>query len=173
MQRAPLFASIAVLIAGTVLAQVHAKKKAVDPALAPFVGTWKLVSSQMRLPDGTVKPYGFGPRAVGTLMYDAGGRLCVQVVNPDRPLWADPDHPTPQEIKTSFDGFGGYCGTFTVDTERRVVTHVPEIGFDPNVKGKPSPRNYTLDEDRLVYDGVDTSDGAEVKWTMIWERVSR
>ncbi len=145
----------------------HAKG---DPTFAPFVGTWKLVSSTMKTADGTVKPYGFGPHAKGMLMYDADGHVCVQVVNPDRPAWADPDHPTPAEIKTAFDGFGGYCGTFTVDSEKHILAHIPDAAFDTNIVGKPSPRTYTFDGDRLIYEGTDSSEGSEAHWTMIWER---
>ncbi len=139
--------------------------------LAPFVGTWKLVSSTMTMPDGTVKSYGFGPHATGMLMYDGGGHVCVQVVNPDRPAWANPDHPSPEEVKTAFDGFGGYCGTFTVDAEKHILAHIPEIAFDPNIGGKASPRSYSFNGDRLIYEGTDSSEGVEAHWTMVWERV--
>lgn len=146
----------------------HAAKP--DPVYAPFVGTWKLVSSTMKMPDGTVKSYGFGPRATGMLMYDASGRVCVQVVNPDRPGWANPEHPTAQEVKTAFDGFGGYCGTYTVDPEKHILAHIPEVAFDPNITGKPSPRSYSFDGERLTYEGTDTSEGVDAHWTMVWER---
>ncbi len=137
-----------------------------------FVGTWKLVSSVERLANGTERPYGFGPHATGYLMYDASGHVCAQVVNPDRPLWHDPDHPTPDEVKTAYDGFGGYCGTFTVDTEKHMLTHYPEVSFDPNAVGKPSPRNYAFDGKKLIYDGTDKAeDGSESHWTMIWQKV--
>jgi hypothetical protein len=143
--------------------------KSADSSFTPFVGTWKLVSSVQRMPDGTVKPYGFGPRASGYLMYDATGHVCAQVVNPDRPMWVDSDHPTPAEIRTAFDGFGGYCGTFTVNPEKHTLAHIPEISFDPNIVGKPSSRTYSFDAGRLVYEG--TADDGESHWTMTWERV--
>ncbi len=138
--------------------------------LAPFVGTWRLVSSTQRMPDGTVKPYGFGPHAKGLLMYDGDGHVCVQVMNPDRPQWKDPDHPTGDEVKTAFDGFGGYCGKVTIDVEKHIVTQVPEVSMDPNIPSKPSPRTYVFDGDRLIYSGTDTTDGVESHWTMTWER---
>jgi hypothetical protein len=147
-----------------------AKTQTSASPFAPFVGTWRLVSSVQRMADGTVKPYGFGPRAAGMLMYDAAGSMCVQVMNPDRPQWKDPDHPTGDEVKTAFDGFGGYCGHFTVDTEKHTLTHIPEVSFDPNIAAKPSPRSYSFDGDRLIYEGTDSSEGSESHWTMTWER---
>jgi hypothetical protein len=74
-------------------------------------------------------------------------------------------------VRTSLDGFGGYCGRFTVDVEKHTLTHLPDVSFDPNIMSKPSPRNYTFDGDRLIYDGTDSSEGVESHWTMTWERV--
>jgi len=148
----------------------HAAKPATS-VFAPFVGTWKLVSSQERMANGTVRPYGFGPHAIGYLMYDATGHVCAQVVNPDRPRWVDPEHPTAAEIRTAFDGFGGYCGTFTVDPGKHMLTHLPEVSFDPNAVGRRSPRSYSFDNGRLVYEGTDHADDGDAHWTMIWERV--
>jgi len=137
----------------------------------PFVGTWKLVSSTEKLPDGTVKPYGFGPHAMGYLMYDATGHVCAQVVNPDRPVWQDPNNPTPGEIKTAFDGFGGYCGIYKVDAKTHTLEHIPQVPFDPNLVDKPSPRQYRFEGKHLIYTGSDKDDGTPVRWTMVWQRI--
>ena len=143
-----------------------------NPALKPFVGTWRLVSSVEVLPDGSSRPYGFGPHAQGYLMYDATGHMCAQVIDPDRPKWVDPEHPTPQEVKTSFEGFGGYCGTYTVDEKKHTAAHIPEVGLDPNDAGHPKPRDYRFEDGRLIYSGAEKQEsGGESHWTMIWERV--
>lgn len=164
--------------AGVTVAQTAKVKRAFPQksdtsALKPFVGTWRLVSSKETLRGGTVRPYGFGPHAMGYLMYDATGHMCAQVVNPDRPKWKDPDHPTPQEIKTAFDGFGGYCGTYTVDEKAATAAHLPEVPFDPNLVGQAKPRSYRFEgADRLIYSGTEQSgDDGETHWAMIWERV--
>jgi hypothetical protein len=151
-----LFRAAVLLSNMTAIAQP--KPATPNPAFRPFVGTWRLVSSVELLPDGTSRPYGFGPHAQGYLMYDATGHVCAQVADPDRPKWADPDHPTPQEVKTAFDGFGGYCGTYTVD--------------DPNLVAQPKPRTYRFENDRLIYSGTEKlPPSGESHWTMIWEKV--
>ncbi len=137
-----------------------------------FVGTWRLVSSEETLPNGTVRPYGFGPHPAGIIMYDAKGNMCAQVVNTDRPKWKDPDKPSPDEIKTAFDGFGGYCGTYTVDEKNGTMAHHPEVAFDPNLAGEPKPRNYRFEGNRLIYSGTDDTSDGPVKWVMIWEKVN-
>ena len=46
-----------------------------------FIGTWRLVSLEIRGPDGEVMyPMGQNPR--GVLMYDANGEMAVQLMNP-------------------------------------------------------------------------------------------
>lgn len=158
-------------------AQTASRKtvKAVEKdSRSQFVGTWRLVSSTEVLPDGTKRAYAFGAHPQGYLIYDATGHMCAQVVNSDRPKWKDPDHPTPDEIKTAFDGFGGYCGTYTVDEKNTVVVHLPEVPFDPNLVGSPKPRTYKFENGQLIYTGAESLDeGGESHWTMIWEKVSK
>ena len=144
---------------------------AMAPGLKPFVGTWKLASSQETLADGTVRPYGFGPHPAGILMYDAHGNMCAQVMNTDRPKWKDPDKPSPDEIRTAFDGFGGYCGTYTVDEKSGTMAHHPEVAIDPNLVDQPKPRNYRFEAGRLIYSGTESTSNGESKWVMIWDKV--
>jgi Lipocalin-like domain len=161
----------ALLLSSIAVAQT-AKAPAPNPAFRPFVGTWRLVSSVEVLPDGTARPYGFGPHPQGYLMYDATGHVCAQVVNPDRPQWIDPEHPTPQEVKTAFDGFAGYCGTFTVDEKSHTAAHIPEVSFDPNLVAQPTPRSYRFESNKLIYSGTEKREpSGESNWTMIWEKV--
>ena len=147
------------------------QQHAVNASFKPFVGTWKLVSSQETLSDGTVRPYGFGPHPIGILMYDAKGNMCAQVVNTDRPKWKDPEKPSPEEVKTAFDGFGGYCGTYTVDETNATMAHHPEVAFDPNLASQPKPRNYRFEGNRLIYSDTDMTPNGESKWVMVWEKV--
>lgn len=135
-----------------------------------FVGTWRLVSSQETLPNGTVRPYGFGLHPEGMLMYDAKGNMCAQVVNTDRPKWKNPEQPTSDEIKTAFDGFGGYCGTYTVDEANGTMAHHPRVSFDPNQVGQPKPRNYRFEANHLIYSGSEKRSDGEAKWVMVWEK---
>ena len=156
-----------------VLAQSGEKNNSSEAAARkPFVGTWRLVSSTEVLPDGTQRPYGFGAHPDGILMYDAHGYMCAQVVNTDRPKWKDPDHPTPEEVKTAFDGFGGYCGTYTVDPKNSTLAHIPKVPFAPDLVDQPKPRTYKFEKGKLVYTGTEPFEGGgETHWTMTWERV--
>jgi hypothetical protein len=162
----------AALLLSSIAAAQTTKPPAPNPAFRPFVGTWRLVSAVEVLPDGTSRPYGFGPHAQGYLMYDATGHVCAQVADPDRPKWADPEHPTPQEVKTAYDGFGGYCGSYTVDEKAHTAAHIPEVALDPNLVGQPKPRSYRFENEKLIYSGTEKLEPVgESHWTMTWERV--
>ena len=51
-----------------------------------IVGTWKLVSTEGTMKDGTTRPFlPYGPHAKGFLMYQSDGYICADLVNPDRP----------------------------------------------------------------------------------------
>jgi hypothetical protein len=67
-----------------------------------FVGTWKLVSAEYRLTDGEIlKLYD-----TGILMYDAQGKMSVQLMQHNRTAFAKSDRlgGTPEEIRTAFQG---------------------------------------------------------------------
>ena len=70
---------------GTVFAQSEAEIR------DRIVGTWKLVSTEQILKDGTTRPYPtYGSHGKGFLMYSRDGYMCADPVNPDRPRWVDP-----------------------------------------------------------------------------------
>ncbi len=167
-------ALLAVLVLVVIALAVIEYQRIYAPATASrsFVGSWRLVSSVELLPDGTSRPYAFGPRAQGYLIYDAGGHVCAEVADPDRPKWADPEHPTAQELKSAYEGFGGYCGVYTVDERVHTTTHIPEVSFDPNLIAQPKPRSYRFENERLIYSGSERiAPGGESHWTMIWEKM--
>jgi len=64
--------------------QVHSSPN----AQAQFVGTWKLVSTEEKLKDGSSRAYqDVGPRGTGYLIYTADGHMCVELTGADRPKW--------------------------------------------------------------------------------------
>jgi hypothetical protein len=60
-----------------------------------IVGTWKLVSTEQTMKNGTTRPHPeYGAHGKGFLMYQRDGYMCADLVNPDRPRWASDSHPT-------------------------------------------------------------------------------
>jgi Lipocalin-like domain len=136
-----------------------------------FLGTWKLVSTEEKLKDGTVRPYkDVGPHGVGYLLYTADGHMCGELMNPDRPKWDDP--PTAAQKIAAIDGLAAYCGRFEIDEVNHIMWHYPELAWTPNYVGTKQARPYRLESDRLVFSGKSTGNDPEVsQWTIVWEKV--
>jgi hypothetical protein len=145
---------------------------ATSATMDQFVGTYALRSCETRRSDGSVS-YPFGQGAVGRITYDEVGRMAVQIMQLDRPLFTsdDPLGGTSDEIAVAWAGFLSYAGQYKIDETAGVVTHQIEVSPFPNWVGGAQFRHFQLDGSRLdltmppiVY-GADVVVGA-----LVWER---
>ena len=137
-----------------------------------IVGTWKMVSAEQTMKDGTTRPYPrYGSQGKGFLMYQRDGYMCADLVNPDRPKWADPVHLTPEEKIAAADGSFAYCGRYEIDVKQKQIVHMPEVGTDPGYVGSRQIRPYTFQDGRLILSDVEKSDPTVARWKIVWEKV--
>jgi hypothetical protein len=137
-----------------------------------IVGTWKLITTEETLKDGSTRPFpAFGPHGRGFLMYQPDGYMCANLVNPDRPKWADPAHSTPEEKAAAADGTFAYCGRYEIDVKQGWIVHLPEVATDPGYVGSRQIRPYRLEGDRLILSDVEKNDPSVVRWKIVWEKV--
>jgi hypothetical protein len=151
--------------------QVHGSRD----ALVQFVGTWKLVSTEEKLKDGSSRPYqDVGSRGTGYLIYTADGHMCVELTGADRPKWNFPAT-TAQKV-AALDTFSAYCGRYEIDEVNHVMWHYPDIALDPNFAGTKQPRPYRFEGNRLIYSGKqapEEDDQTVDRWTIVWERQTK
>ena len=136
--------------------------------MSSLVGTWKLIAFEERLPSGDrIHPYGACP--VGLLIYTDTGHMSVQIMSGDRQALADLPFKdiAAQEIKDAVAGFTGFCGTYAVDSDNRVVVHRVQCHVMPGSVGKELRRAYELDNDRLV---LRPSQNRSITWERVRER---
>lgn len=137
-----------------------------------IVGTWKLVSMEETMKDGTTRPFpSFGPHAKGFLMYHRDGYMCAQLVNLDRPKRSDPAHATPEEKLAVADGTFAYCGRYEIDVKQQWIVHLPEVATDPGYMGSRQIRPYRFERGRLILSDLEKNDPSVARWTIVWERV--
>ena len=137
-----------------------------------FVGSWELVSTEFLMKDGSKRPYPeLGANGRGYLMYTADGHMCAQLVNPNRPAWKDVSHPTPAEKIAAIDGLDAYCGRFEVDEAKHVMTHYPEIAWQPNFEGTTQPRPYEFRDDLLVFSDKEDKEPGALSYAITWRRM--
>lgn len=142
-------------------------------AAANFVGAWRLVSYESRDSMGAVQ-YPWGKGAVGQLLYDARGNMSAMIMKPDRTPFASQDlrRGTDAEVRTAFEGFLAYFGTYTVDAVKGTVTHHVRGASYPNVVGGDQVRHYRFDGMQLVLSTPPIQIGGRPLTTvLVWERV--
>ena len=140
----------------------------------PVVGIWKLISIQTEADDGTVT-YQFGKDVAGLLMIDAKGYFSVQLMDTKRPSFksADPRGGTPGEVKTAFENYMGYYGTFDLDETKGVAIFHVRGAWLPNWIGTEQIRYYTLSGNRMSISTAPVLfDGKKTVGKLIWERVN-
>jgi hypothetical protein len=136
-----------------------------------IVGTWKLVSTEETLKDGTTRPYPlYGAHGKGFLMYQRDGYMCADLVNPDHLKWADPAHPTPEEKLAVADGTFAYCGRYEIDVKQKQIVHLPEVATNPSWVGSRQIRPFTFQDGRLIFSDVEKNDLVVVRWKIVWEK---
>ena len=135
-----------------------------------FTGAWKLISTDYQTEDGEVI-YPFGEEVIGLLMYDGKRSMAAQVIKANRPDFASGDwlKGTPEELKSAFEGFRSYFGTYDVRGDR-VVHHI-EVSFFPNWIGVDQDRVFEFDGNRLLLSTPPTLVQGTLRTAhLIWER---
>ena len=138
-----------------------------------FIGSWELISSEFRRSDGEVS-YPWGRDTVGILMYDADGNMSGQIMRPDRTEFVLKDHMkgTPSEIKSAFEGYIAYYGTYEIKEDEKTVIHHVEGSLMPNMVGRAMRRFYEFSDNRLVLTTPAIQvGGQQVVGVLIWERL--
>ena len=136
-----------------------------------IVGTWKLVSTEQTMNEGTVQPFtAYGPHAQGFLMYQRDGYMCAVLVNPDRQKLTDPAHVTVEKVDAA-DGTFFYCGRYEIDLVQKQIVHMPEVASNPEYVGSRQIRPYEFQRDRLIFSDVEKHDKSISRWKIVWEKV--
>lgn len=139
-----------------------------DAARHALIGSWRLISFELRLPNGGLS-YPFGRDARGYVFYNAQGFMSAAFMGAERakPQSAD----LADTSKTvNFDQFNAYCGRFEVKGDR--VTHHVEVASLPQWCGLDQERIFKIDGDRLILETPPLAIASQAPTAyLIWERV--
>ena len=149
--------------------RIHCMSREVTPKL---VGSWKLISFNIKDPSGQTA-YPFGKDARGRLIYEADGRMAVQLMNPTRPRFAsdDPLVTSEEEVRAAFGGYTAYYGTYSVNPDERTITHQIEAALLPNWVGTDQRRHFEFDGKYLTLKGPLRLGGVQGVVSLVWERL--
>jgi hypothetical protein len=122
-----------------------------------LIGVWRLVSCEREISGGQIdKPLGDQP--VGRLIYDAQGRVSVQLMRSGRRLesakaartsWEAAQIATNDEVREMVAGYLAYFGTYEVDEASHTISHQVLGALIPGWVGTTRKRNYELTGDFL------------------------
>ncbi|MDQ1257860.1 MAG: hypothetical protein QG656_2468 [Candidatus Hydrogenedentes bacterium] len=137
-----------------------------------MAGTWRLVSFNIQDANGQTT-YPFGEDAQGRLIYEANGRMAVQLMDPSRPDFVSPDPiaATEAEMRAAFDGYTAYYGTYSVDPEAKTIVHHVETSLIPNWVGTDQQREFEYDGKLLTLKGSLLLGGVQGTVRLVWERL--
>jgi len=122
-----------------------------------LIGSWKEISSEESLPDGTVLHLD----EVGLVTYDRSGHMSGQSMRR-----SEPKQHVPSDSIYQSSGYDAYFGTFTVDEVKHTVTHHVEGGVARQLVGKDVVRSYSFDGDRLIMKPTN----ADEHWSVVFEK---
>ncbi|MDP9383392.1 MAG: lipocalin-like domain-containing protein [Chloroflexota bacterium] len=137
----------------------------------PLVGTWRLVSFEVRASDGRVS-HPYGPDATGYIIYSPDGYMSVTITAADRPNFDASDllGGSVEERAEAAGTYVSYCGTYEV--QDATVVHRVQMSLFPNWVGTEQVRFYELKGDRLHLSTAPMLlGGSEQRAQLIWERV--
>jgi Lipocalin-like domain len=116
-----------------------------------LIGTWKLVSTEETLNDGSSRPFsGYGPDAQGFLIYQRDGYMCA--------------------LLEKLAGAFAYCGRYEIDEEQGQIVHLPAVATDPEFVGSRQVRPFVFEGDRLIFSDFEKQDPSVSRWKIVWEK---
>jgi ketosteroid isomerase-like protein len=147
-----------------------------DPA-ERLVGTWEAVEDQGLGPDGEV----VAREAVkGLLVYTPEGRMAVQLMYQGRPevSTANDEVSTTgvglgrigwdaEDARAAIDTYDAYFGSYEIDRDRNLVTHVVVGELRPPGVGARYGRRFEFHGDELWLTPENPAEG----WRVVWRRV--
>ena len=137
-----------------------------------FAGTWRLLECYGKWSDGRIS-YPYGDKPEGQLIYDGHGNFSGQIVGSGRPEFESGNllKGTEEEIKTAFEGYIAYYGTYEVDEAKGQVTHHVQSALFPNWIGDIQTRNYEFEGERLRLSTQPIKGSrADLTNVLLWER---
>ncbi|HEV2074573.1 MAG TPA: lipocalin-like domain-containing protein [Thermomicrobiales bacterium] len=137
----------------------------------PLVGTWRLLSFEVRDERGEIT-YPFGRDVLGFITYTADGHMSVQFGRKDRPHLGADDWwgATPAEISAAARDYFAYCGTYVYQDGE--VVHRIGLSLMPNWIDGTQLRLVQLDRDTATLSTHPMPVCGQLQVaTLVWQRV--
>jgi hypothetical protein len=125
-----------------------------------ILGAWALERWEIARDGKIILP--FGPQAKGRIQYCVDGFMNAVIERPERPL------PMGDDAADILKSYMHYSGRWHIDGFD--VVHDVDHALDPRLIGHSLRRHVTLNGDRMILRGEDTSRTPPVQHTLYWRR---
>jgi hypothetical protein len=134
-----------------------------------LVGAWRLVSWEVRYPDGTVT-HPFGRRPLGLLLYTPDGAMSANIAARGRRALAvaNPRDASAVDKARLLDSFFAYAGRYSL--RGSTVRHRVSIATNPALVGTLQVRDARLAHGRLELAAAEKTRGGERRHVLTWAR---
>jgi hypothetical protein len=170
MKRGVLFVVVAVLGFAW---HTSAETEQADSVQQEILGTWKLVSYVREEVASGAKSDVMGAHPSRYINYGRDGRMMVMIVGGERKKPAGAVA-TPEEAQALLTSMLAYAGTYTIDTQAKIVVHHVEISWDQSRTGTDQVRSYELEGKQITLTTEPSADPATGKTTvrtLVWEKL--
>jgi hypothetical protein len=137
----------------------------------PLTGTWRLVSWENTDANSHIS-HPLGEGAVGYIMYNPDGYMCVAIMHPERALFAAGDllSGSIEEKANAASTYVSYCGRYEFHGD--TVVHHVELSLFPNWIGVDQERLVEVTGNRITSSTRPILlGGIQRTARLIWERV--
>jgi len=143
-----------------------------------FVGTWKLVSFELRCPEINQVSYPFGEDATGYLIYTEDGYVFVSLmaanrskfIEPSQFILGDTEIRNLEEVVAAFCSYFSCCGLYEIQGEK--IVHYVKTSSFPDWVGLLQERFFKFENDKLSLSTTPTIIGSRPRIAQItWERL--
>jgi hypothetical protein len=138
-------------------------------SINPLIGTWRLLSFELRGEDGTIV-HPWGTEVAGQVIYTADGYMSGCLMPAGRPAFASDDvmGGNTAEFEAAMKSYIGYAGPYSIDKDK--LTHHAAVSLFPNWTGTEIIRYWAVEDNRL---SLSTPPGTFGGWkatgVLVWE----
>lgn len=142
-----------------------------------LIGSWTLVDLIEVPIDGGPITHPMGKDAKGLIIYNPDGFMSAQIMNPERKNFAKEHYTgaTAEEYTQEGSTYLAYSGPFSLDEEKKTLTHSMYVSLFPNWTGQTQSRIVHFAKGLLHLESGKpfVSNGLTVTHKLTWKRVTQ
>jgi hypothetical protein len=158
--------TFASLLLGALAPAPAAQQGDIEQIRKQLIGSYKLISYDSYDQNGAVTRL---PYVVGQISYDAAGRMSAQLMGENRPAFTPGRPASETDRAAAYSTYISYFGHYTIEPEKRTVTHHVEGALAPTMLSNDLVRYFEFSPDgKSLF--LSVKNGERVAGKLRWDR---